>query len=89
MISIITEKAWAMMSDSPAPVPFLGEALNTAVYLHLISLNEGLNRIDHDGYQAPYETQYEMLHRFGKPTQNADGTKICYQPSLHNLCQFR
>jgi hypothetical protein len=86
MIRTITEKAQAMMIDSQVPVQFWGEAVNTAVYLHQRSPNEGLKRKnDGDGYQAPYETPYEMLHGFGKPTHNADGNKISYQASLHNL----
>jgi len=88
MIRTITEKARGMMIDSQAPVQFWGEAINTAVYLHQRSPNEGLKRYDRDGYQAPYETPYEMLHRFGKPTHDADGNEISYQASLHNLRQF-
>jgi hypothetical protein len=86
MIRTITEKARAMMIDSQAPIPFWGEAVNTAVYLHQRSPNEGLKRKNHNhSYQAPYETPYEMLHGFGKPTHEADGNKISYQASLHNL----
>jgi len=89
MISTITEKARAMMIDSQAPIQFWGEAVNTAVYLHQRSPNEGLKRKnDHDGYQAPYETPYEMLHGFGKPTHDADGNEISYEASLHNLRRF-
>jgi hypothetical protein len=57
MIGTITEKARAMMIDSQAPVQFWGEAVNTAVYLHQRSPNEGLKRNNLDGYQAPYETR--------------------------------
>jgi len=53
IIRTITEKAWEMMSDSQAPVQFWGEAVDTAVYLHQRSPNEGLERIDRVGYQAP------------------------------------
>jgi hypothetical protein len=89
MIRTITEKARAMMIDSQAPIQFWGEAVNTAVYLHQRSPNEGLKRKnDRDGYQAPYEMPYEMLHGFGKPTHDADGNKISYQASLHNLRRF-
>jgi len=88
MIHTITEKACAMMIDSQAPIQFWGEAVNTAVYFHQRSPNEGLKRSDRNGYQAPYETPYEMLHGFGKPTHTADGNKISYQASLHNLCRF-
>jgi len=89
MIRTITEMARAMMIDSHVPVQFWGEAVNTAVYLHQRSLNEGLKRKnDRDGYQAPYETLYKMLLGFGKPTHNADGNKISYQASLHNLCRL-
>jgi hypothetical protein len=74
MIRTITEKARAMIIDSQAPVQFWGEAVNTAVYLHQRSPNEGLKRKnDRDGYQAPYETPYEMLRGFEKPSHNADG----------------
>jgi len=88
MICTITEKAWAMMIDSQAPIQFWGEAVNTAVYLHQRSPNEGLNRNDHDGYKAPYETPYKMLHGFSKPRHNADSNEISYQASLHNLGRF-
>jgi hypothetical protein len=57
MIRTITDKARAMMIDSQVPVQFWGEAVNTAVYLHQRSPNEGLKRKNvPDGYQAPYET---------------------------------
>jgi hypothetical protein len=82
MIPTITKKAQAMMIDSQAPVQFWGEAINTAVYLHQRSPNEGLKRNDRDGYQAPYETPYEMLHGFGKLTHDDDGNEISYQASL-------
>jgi len=88
MIRTITEKARAMMIDSQAPIQIWGEAVNIAVYLHQRSPNEGLKRNDHDGYQAPYETPYEMLHGFGKPTHDADSNEISYQGSLHNLRRF-
>jgi len=88
MIRTITEKAEAMMIDYQVPVQFWGEAVNTAGYIHQRSPNEGLKRKnDRDGYQAPYETPYEMLHGFGKPTHNAD-RKISYQASHHNLRRF-
>jgi hypothetical protein len=88
MICTITEKRWAMMIDSPAPNQFWGEAVNTAVYLHQRSPNEGLKRNDRDGYKAPYEMPYEMLHGIGKPTHDADGNEISYEASLHNLRRF-
>jgi hypothetical protein len=88
MIHTITEKAREMMIDSQAPIQFWGEAVNTAVYLHQRSPNESMRRGDRDGYQAPYATPYEMLHGFGKPSHNANGNKISYQASLHNLCRF-
>jgi hypothetical protein len=89
IISTITEKARAMLIDSQAPIQLWGEAVNTAIYLHRRSPNEGLKRKDdHDGYKAPYETPYEMLHGFGKPTHDADGNEISYQASLHNLRRF-
>jgi len=66
MIRTITEKARAIMINSQAPIQFWGETVNTAVYLHQRSLNEGLKRKnDHDDYQAPYKTQYKILHGFG------------------------
>jgi hypothetical protein len=77
MIGTITEMARAMIIDSQAAVQFWGEAVNTAVYLHQRSPNKGRKRNnDHDGYQVPYETPYEMLHGFGKPTHDADGNEI-------------
>jgi hypothetical protein len=42
MIRTITEKARAMMVDTQAPIQFWGEAVNTAVYLHQRSPNEGI-----------------------------------------------
>jgi len=90
MIRTITEKARVMMIDSQAPIQFWGEAVNTEVYLHQRSPNEGLKRQnDNNGFQAPYETPYEMLHGFGKPTHDADGNEISYQAPLHNLRRFR
>jgi len=75
-----------MMIDSQVPVEFWGEAVNTAVYLHQRSPNEGLERKNyHDSYQAPYEKPYEMLHGFGKPTHDAERKKISNQATLHNL----
>jgi hypothetical protein len=89
MIRTITEKSRAMMIYSQASIQLWGEAVNTAVYLHQRSPNEGLKRKnDRDGYQAPYETPYEMLHGFGKPTHDANGNKISYQAPLHNLRRF-
>jgi hypothetical protein len=77
MIRTISEKARAMMINSQVPVQFWGEAVNTAVYLHQRSQNEGLKRKnDCHGYQALLETPYKMLHGFGKPTQTADSNKI-------------
>jgi hypothetical protein len=64
MIRTVTEKAPAMMIDSQAPIQFWGEAVYTAVYLHQRSPNESMKSSDHDGYQAPYEMPYEMLHGF-------------------------
>jgi hypothetical protein len=88
MIHTITEKAWVMMIDSQAPIQFWGEAVNTAVYLHHRSLNEGLKRNDHDDYQAPYETPDEMLYGFGKPPHDPDRYEISYRASYHNLRRF-
>jgi len=89
MICSITEKARAMMIDSQAPIQFWGEAVNTTVYLHQTSPNEGLKRKnDHDGYQAPYKTPYEKLDGFRKPTHDANGNEISHQASLHNLRRF-
>jgi hypothetical protein len=88
MIQTITEKVQAMMVDSQAAIQFWGEAVNTTVYLHQRSPNEGLNRNDHSGYKAPYKMPYEMLQGFGKPTHDAEGNEILYQPSLHNVCRF-
>jgi len=88
MLCTITEMAQVMMIDSQAPVQLWREAVNTAGYLHQRSPNEGLERDDHDGYQAPYGTPYHMLHGFGYPTHDADGNNISYQASLHNLRRF-
>jgi hypothetical protein len=43
IIHTITEKARTMIIDTHVPVQFWGEAVNTAVYLHQRSPNEGLN----------------------------------------------
>ena len=89
MIQIITEKARSMMIDSQAPLVFWAEAVNTAVYLHQRTPNEGVTKRDHcDGYQAPYPTPYEMPQAFGKPCHNNDGNEISYKALLHNLRQF-
>jgi len=73
MIQTITEKARFMMTDSQAPLVFWGEAVNTTVYLHQQTPNEGqTKRDDRDGYIAPYPTPYEMLHAIGKPSHNND-----------------
>jgi len=89
MIRTITEKTRPMTIASPAPIQFWGEAVNTTVYLHQKSPNEGLKKkIDNDCYQALYETPYEMLHGLDKPTYDAAGNTISYQASLHNLCWF-
>ena len=88
MICTVTEKARAMI-DSQAPIQFWGEAVNTAVYLHQRSLNEGLKRKNYrNGYQVPYKTPYKMLHGFGKPMHDPDSNKISYQATLHNLRWF-
>jgi len=85
MIRTITEKAQAMTIDPHAPIQFWGEAFNTAVCLHHRSPNEGLKkRDDRNGYKAPYETSYETLHAFGKPT----GNNISYKAPIHHLRQF-
>jgi len=77
------------MIESQAPIHLWGEEVNTIVYLHQRSPNEGLKRTnDRDGYQAPYTTPYEMLHGLGKPTHDADSSKISYQAPLHNLRRF-
>jgi len=77
-----------MMIGSQAPIHFWGEAVNTAVYFHQRSPNEGFKRNDHDGYRALFKTPYKMLDGFGKPTHDADSNKILYQASLHNLRRF-
>jgi len=89
MIKTITEKARAVIIDSQAPIEFWGESVNTAVNLHQRSPNEGLSkRDDRDGYNAPYEMPYEMLHAFGKPTHDDDGNKISYKAPLQHLRRF-
>jgi hypothetical protein len=50
MIQTITEKARSMMIGSQAALVFWGEAVNTVVYLHQGTPNEGLTkRDDRDG----------------------------------------
>jgi len=77
-----------MIIDSQAPIQFCGEAVNTAVYHHQRSPNGCLKRTDRDGCKALYQTPYVKLHRFPKPTPDADGKEISYQASLHNVHQF-
>jgi len=85
MIRTITEKARPMMIDSQAPIQFWGEAVNSVVYLHQRSPNEGLTqRDDRDGYKAQYKTPYKILHAFGKPA----GNKISYKAPIHHLRRF-
>ena len=89
MIQTITETARSMMIESQAPLAFSGEAVNTAAYIHQRTPNEGLTkRDDHDGYQAPSPTPYEMLQSFGKPSHDNDGNEISYQAPLHHLRRF-
>jgi len=88
MIRTITEKARTMMIDCQAPIQFWGEAVNTAVYLHQRSPNEGLTRRDGNGFQAPYNMPYDMLHGFGQPTHDDKGNNISYQAPLHILRGF-
>ena len=83
MIQTITEKARAMMLDSQAPIGFWGEAVNTAVYLHQRTPNEGLRR-----EKRQYLTPYEMLHAHGKPISDSDGNEISYKAPLHHLRRF-
>jgi len=88
MIQTITEKARSMMMESPAPLVFAGEALNTAVYLHHRTPNEGLTKSDDsDGYQARYPTPYVMQHAFRKPSPN-NSNKLSYKAPLHHLRRF-
>jgi len=89
MIHTVTEKARAMMIDTQPSIQLWGEAVNTAVYLHQRSPNEGLKRKDCYDYKEPYEMPYQMLRSFGKLTHDADGNEILYQAALHNLRQFR
>jgi hypothetical protein len=58
MIRTICDKAQAMIIDFQAPIQFWGEAVNTAVYLHQRSPNEGLKISNCNAYQAWYETPY-------------------------------
>jgi hypothetical protein len=77
LIQTITEKAHSMMFNFQAPLVFWGEAVNTAVYLHQQTPNEGLTkRDDREGYQASYPTPYEMLQAFRKPSHNNGGNEI-------------
>jgi len=77
MIQTITEKAWSMMIDFQVPLVFGGEAVSTAIYLHQWTPHESItNRADCDGYQTPYQTPYEMLHAFGKPSHTIGGNDI-------------
>ena len=83
-----------MILDSQAPLEFWRKAINTAVYLCQRLPNKGLaKRDDRDGYKAPYETPYEMLHSYGKPEYNTlpnDRTQIknSYKAQLDHLRRF-
>jgi hypothetical protein len=89
MIQTITEKARSMMIDSQAQQGIWEEAVNTAVYLHQRTPNEGLKKRDiRNGYQAPYLTPYEMLQAFGKPSHDNDGNEISYKAPLNHLRRF-
>jgi len=77
------------MIDSQAPLILWGEAVNTAVYLHQRTPNEGLTKRDEcDDYKAPFSTPYEMLHAFGKPSHNNDGNEILNKAPLHHLSRW-
>jgi len=95
MTCTIIEKARAMILDSQAPLEFWWEAITTAVYLHQRLPNKRLTKRDnHDGYKAPYEVPYVMLHLYGRPEYNKppdDPTqiKISYRAPLHYLHQSR
>ncbi|KAF8535738.1 hypothetical protein BDD12DRAFT_891912 [Trichophaea hybrida] len=73
----VTKKLHAMMIDTEEPIEF-GEKQLTQQSTSIKDIqNEGLaKRDDRDGYKAPYETPYEMLHAFGKSTHDDDGNKI-------------
>jgi len=89
MIQTITEKARCMMIDCEAPFVFWGEAVNTAVYLHQRTPNEGLTKTDdHAGYQAPYPTPQELFQAVGKPSHNTDDNEISYKVPFHQLRRF-
>ena len=86
MIDVITEKVRSMMIDAQVPVGFWGEAVYTAAHLHRRPPNNGLiQRDDRDGYKAPYDTPFEMLHAYEKPHHDSEGNKISYKAPLHHL----
>jgi hypothetical protein len=55
---------------------------------------EGLTRRDdRDGFKAPYDTPYEMLHSYGrpefdKPLDDPTSMRINYKALLHHLRRF-
>ena len=77
-----------MLIDSQAPVHFWGEAVFTAVYLHRCSPNCLTKRDDRDGYKTLYETPYEMLQIYGKPTVGKEGNAVSYKAPIHHLRGF-
>ena len=77
-IRIPVKRAWAMMLDSQTSIKFWREAVNTAVYLHQRTPNEGLRR-----EQRRHLTPYAMLHVHGKPISDNDGNEISYKAPLH------
>ena len=77
------------MIDAQVPVEFWGEAVNTVIYLHRMTPNNGLiKRDDRDGYKAPYDTPHEMLLAYGKPKRDAKGKGISYKAPTHHLRRF-
>lgn len=89
IISTITSKAWAKIINTQAPFQFWGEAVNTKVYLHQGSPNQGLKRInDRNPYQVPFKTPYQVVDGYQTPTHSANGHEISYQATFPVLCLF-
>ena len=78
------------MINCQVPLVFWGDAVITAVYHYQRTPNNGLTKWDDcNGYQAPYQTPYEMLQAFGKLSHNTESNEISKKAPLHPLRRFR
>lgn len=77
------------MIDTQVPAEFWGVAVNTANYLHRMTLNNGLiKRDDCDTYKVLYNMSHEMIHAYRKAKHDAEGKDISYKAPTHHLRRF-